>query len=119
MHFIMNRHAYDSPRWLVPAAILTFTLASLCGAAAVKDENETKGGLVDGDFKPKPAYRALDKLINKDWKTQTRVRTDAQGQTKFRGFYGMYDYTARIGGKIVKGTFRLQRDAKNQITIQQ
>ncbi len=105
--------------WFAAPKMAGITWWNLGDGTAVKGENEAKGGLIDGDFKPKPAYRALDRLINKDWKTQAQVQTDAQGRAQFRGFYGTYHYTTTIGGKKVEGTFRLLRDAKNEISIQQ
>ncbi|WP_262709642.1 endo-1,4-beta-xylanase [Arundinibacter roseus] len=49
------------------------------------------GGLLDKDFNPKPVYRRLVKLIKNDWMTKNlTVRTDKNGQVKFRGFSGDY-----------------------------
>lgn len=104
--------------WFATPKMAGITWWNLGDGTAVKGENEAKGGLLDAAFEPKPAYRALDKLINKDWKTQTQVQTDAQGQAKFRGFHGTYHYTARVGSETAQGTFNLGRDAKNQLTIQ-
>jgi hypothetical protein len=47
--------------------------------------------LLNKDFSPKPAYRAIDELINHRWKTRTRLVTDADGCIALRGFYGEYD----------------------------
>jgi len=49
------------------------------------------GGLVDEEYNPKPVYNMLDKLINQEWKTNTRLQTDNQGSIAFRGFFGEYD----------------------------
>jgi hypothetical protein len=83
----------------------------------VKGENEAKGGLLDAEFKPKPAYRALDQFINKKWKTQTAVQTDAQGRAQFRGFHGTYRYVARVSGRKVEGTLRVQSSGENRLVI--
>ena len=50
--------------------------------------------LLNKDFSPKPAYRAIDELINQRWKTRTRLVTDANGCIPLRGFYGDYDVRA-------------------------
>ena len=70
---------------------------NLGDGTAVKGENEAQGGLLDNELKPKAAYRALDQLINQQWKTQTSVQTDANGQARFRGFYGKYQVKAARG----------------------
>lgn len=63
---------------------------NLGDGTAVKGENEAQGGLMDGALEPKASYRALDKLINHDWKTNLSATTDAAGKAQFRGFYGKY-----------------------------
>jgi GH35 family endo-1,4-beta-xylanase len=49
------------------------------------------GGLVDEEYRPKPVYVMLDKLINHTWKTDMAVQTDNQGVISFRGFFGEYE----------------------------
>lgn len=49
------------------------------------------GGLVDEEYRPKPVYIMLDKLINQTWKTNISEQTDSQGSISFRGFYGEYE----------------------------
>lgn len=85
--------------WFAAPKMAGITWWNLGDGTAVKGENEAKGGLVDAEFKPKPAYRALDQLINQEWKTQTQVATDAQGQVKFRGFFGKYQVEVTSGGQ--------------------
>ena len=41
----------------------------------------------------KPAYHALDQLINHEWKTNTTVKADKGGNVEFRGFKGKYRIT--------------------------
>ena len=50
-------------------------------------------GLYDKDMKPKPAYRALDQLINREWKTRLTLKAGEDGRVKFRGFKGNYRLT--------------------------
>ena len=52
---------------------------NLGDGTAVKGENEAKGGLMDEELKPKAAYRALDELINRQWKTHATAKTDERG----------------------------------------
>ena len=46
-------------------------------------------GLLTIDMKKKPAYEALDELINKEWKTRLTVKAK-DGFVDFRGFRGKY-----------------------------
>jgi GH35 family endo-1,4-beta-xylanase len=55
-------------------------------------------GLVRQDMTPKPAYQALLKLIREDWWTpEQRLKTDAQGRVRFRGFLGTYRVETKQG----------------------
>lgn len=52
-------------------------------------ENGT-GGLLDAEANPKPAYWALDELINHEWRTRCMLPVQNK-RIKFRGFYGRYE----------------------------
>jgi hypothetical protein len=49
------------------------------------------GGLLDEEYRPKPVYFTLEKLINQTWKTYINAQTDKQGRVTFRGFFGEYE----------------------------
>lgn len=49
------------------------------------------GGLIDEEYRPKPIYRALDRLINKEWRTTLSVPLDSTGTLSYRGFFGSYE----------------------------
>ena len=57
-----------------------------CGAPG----EPSVSGLFSRDMEPKPVYFALDDLINREWKTRTRVRAGKDGSVEFRGFRGIY-----------------------------
>ena len=61
------------------------------------DENRWMAGLLNRNLNPKEAYRALDQLINHEWKTTAAGQTDAEGRFTFRGFYGHYAVTMKSG----------------------
>lgn len=84
--------------WFSAPSMAGITWWNLGDGTAVKGENEAQGGLVDAAFQPKAAYRALDQLINQQWKTHTKAQTDAGGQARFRGFFGKYRVTAQRDG---------------------
>jgi GH35 family endo-1,4-beta-xylanase len=51
------------------------------------------GGLVDEEYRPKPVYEMLDKLINETWRTNLEMESGKDGRIGFRGFYGKYKIT--------------------------
>lgn len=57
-----------------------------CGAPG----EPSVSGLFSRDMKPKPAYFALNDLINNQWKTRTVVKAGKDGEVEFRGFRGTY-----------------------------
>ena len=52
------------------------------------------GGLVTEQYRPKPIYNRLRKLIHEQWRTRLETSTDSSGSVRFRGFYG--DYLVRL-----------------------
>jgi GH35 family endo-1,4-beta-xylanase len=65
------------------------------------NENRFKGGLLNSDMTPKPAYEVLRRLIHEEWQTRTVLDYEPGGSNAFKGFYG--DYKATI--KTNAGTF--------------
>ena len=60
-----------------------------CGAL-----NESPvSGIFTRDMVAKPAYYALDNLINNEWKTNLTAKPDKNGDIQFRGFKGNYRIT--------------------------
>jgi endo-1,4-beta-xylanase len=58
------------------------------------EKNRWTGNLlVCDDYSPKPAYEALDSLINHRLTTAIHGVSDADGQYRFRGFHGQYEIT--------------------------
>jgi len=57
-----------------------------CGAPG----EPSVSGLFSRDMQPKPAYYAMNELINKEWKTNLTTKADKNGQIKFKGFKGEY-----------------------------
>ena len=47
-------------------------------------------GLLTADNRPKPAYRALERLIRDEWHTECDVTTDENGCARVCGFKGQY-----------------------------
>lgn len=63
-----------------------------CGAP----DEPSYSGLFTRDMRPKPAYYAMEQLINHEWRTKTESRVEGQGEKRtiaFRGFKGRYRLT--------------------------
>ena len=56
--------------WFSHPSVNAITWWNLVEGTAVKGEDKWNAGLVRRDFTPKPAFIALDQLINHDWKTK-------------------------------------------------
>lgn len=85
--------------WFSVPAMAGITWWNLGDGTAIKGENEAKGGIVDNELSPKPAYEVLDRLINAEWKTQQSIQSNDQGRARFRGFYGRYQLKIMLKGK--------------------
>ncbi len=68
-------------------------------------------GLYDKDMNPKPAYYALDELINHEWKTTLNLRAGEKGTVRFRGFKGKYRLSWKdSSGKQQEAEFMLSEN---------
>lgn len=80
-------------------------------------ENALRAGLLNYDLSPKPAFKALERLIKHEWRTEISMDYEHGGDNVFRGFYG--DYEAEIntdGGRHTKN-ITLSRHSRNQMVI--
>lgn len=83
--------------WFSHPAVEAIVWWNLADGHAHKQEGRFRGGLLDESLAPKPAYQALDALINGEWQTRLTAITDGAGELRFRGFYG--DYEVAVAGK--------------------
>ena len=81
---------------------------NLADKTAIGDENLYHSGLLREDLSEKPAYKAMDELINNEW--NTALCAEVSGRLNFRGFYGEYEVEAEHGGKRTVQKVRLCRD---------
>ena len=78
-----------------------------CGAPG----EPTISGLFTRDMEPKPAFHAMNKLINEEWKTRLSAKADEQGRVSFRGFKGNYRITyTDVSGASKTAEFALLKD---------
>jgi len=92
-------------KWFSHKALMGITWWNTVDGGGVKGE-PLVSGLFTAGMKKKPAYEALDQLINHEWKTKTEVKVEGQGQQRrisFRGFRGRYRLTWKdAAGKVVE-----------------
>ncbi len=72
------------------------------------------GGLIDEEYRPKPVFELLDKLINEEWRTRISVALDSTGAVSFRAFFGRYEVTlATKDGKVRIYPIHVRKDEEN------
>ena len=101
--------------WFSTPQMAGVTWWNLGDGAAFQEENKALGGLLDKDMKPKLAYQALDRLINKEWKTALTLKTDAAGEARFRGFHGKYVIRLTAGTIQREYPFQTSRNAGSNL----
>ena len=99
----LARHYYRA--WFSHPAVEAITWWNLVDQTAVPGEDKWNGGLLRRDFSVKPSYEALRRLIREEWTTREKLRADAQGRVRFRGYYGEYRVTAESGTRTVTSRF--------------
>ncbi len=108
---VQGRVARDIYRlWFSAPRMAGITWWNLGDGTAYGNEGVAGGGLADEDFNPKPSYKALDQLINHDWKTNLEAKSNSGGHVEFRGYHGTYDVEVAHGGK--SQTFPLSISSK-------
>lgn len=75
--------------WFSHPNVVGITWWNLVDGGAVAGE-PSYSGLFDADLNPKPSYKALERLINHEWKTNLTIPAPADGNVSFRGFKGTY-----------------------------
>ncbi len=73
------------------------------------------GGLVDENYKPKPVYNRLMKLIHEEWKTNLSTTTNKEGMVTFRGFYGKHMVVLKLkSGKTNYYEIHVDKNEENK-----
>jgi len=103
--------------WFAAPKMAGITWWNLGDGTAHGNEGVAGGGLTDHDFQPKPAYQALDQLINHDWKTNVETKSDAEGHVKFRGFHGRYEIEVTGDGKTKTFVMTVNADGPAEETL--
>lgn len=80
-------------------------------------EDQWRGGFLNEDLSPKPAYHVLNELINEKWKTRLNAKTDIDGKITFKGFYGSYKLTIVDGAQEIVKKIKLSKSGQKTIKI--
>ena len=73
-------------------------------------ENYYYGGLIRYDFTPKPAYKMICDLFQKEWRTNLEKTPEGADKISFTGFYGDYELEVTTAdGKTAKVPYRLAK----------
>ena len=104
---ILTRNAYRA--WFSHKALMGITWWNTVDGGGVKGE-PLVSGLFTTDMKKKPAYEALDQLINHEWMTRLTAEVEGKGGggesgvVRFRGFRGRYrlSWTDASGNPVSK-----------------
>ncbi len=77
------------------------------------------GGLIDENYRPKPAYTKIRQLIKEEWMTKITARTTEDGSIDFRGFYGDYKITLKTSeGRVRTFNIHLRKGESNKWQFQ-
>ena len=87
---ILTRNMYRL--WFSHPSVAGITWWNLVDGGAAPGEPSISG-LFDKDMNKKPAYEALDQLINHDWRTNLTFKAPKGGKISWRGFKGDYKIT--------------------------
>ncbi len=80
-------------------------------------ENYYHGGLMRFDMTPKPAFRTIRNLFEKEWHTEEMKCTDENGIVDFSGFYGEYEIILHGADKMETHTIHINKNSENQYKI--
>lgn len=104
--------------WFSTPKMAGITWWNLGDGTAYEEENKAKGGLLNEEMNPKPAYKALDQLINHEWKTNIKLHSSENGTVAFRGFHGKYLVQVKVNGTSREVPFELNSNEKiSKLTI--
>ncbi|CCH55999.1 glycoside hydrolase family protein [Fibrisoma limi BUZ 3] len=103
--------------WFSHPAVGAIIWWNVADGTAVAGEDKWNGGLVNNDFSPKPAYTALNDLINKEWKTSLTAQQKDTDLIRFRGFYGEYVVRIRQGKKVTEQRVQFLKNKSTEVKI--
>ncbi|MGI6415673.1 MAG: hypothetical protein ACOX1P_08400 [Thermoguttaceae bacterium] len=91
-----------------------FALGQLATPERNRKYEEAYAGLFNKEMNPKPAYEALDQLINHQWRTNLSAKTDEAGKAQFRGFHGKHTVRVTSAGRTQEFEIDLAAGSANR-----
>ena len=82
------------------------------------NENGARGGLFHHDLTPKKSGEVLDRLINKEWRTNLTLSSNDSGNANFRGFYGDYEIAVKCGNNEKTIKVNHSKNSNTSVTVQ-
>jgi len=82
-----------------------------------QDYQTANRGLLDVHYAPRQSYDALKNLITEKWTTRLYMKTDSNGEARFRGFAGNYTTTIRTEYGLVNSTIHVSEQTSQSYTI--
>lgn len=81
-----------------------------------RGENIYYGGFMRFDMTEKPVYKALNNLINKEWRTNLTLKP-TNGIVEFPAFHGEYDIIIHSDNKQSKASIHISKDGDNTFDL--
>ncbi|HML48761.1 MAG TPA: endo-1,4-beta-xylanase [Clostridia bacterium] len=103
--------------WFSHGAMEAVVYWNTVDGGAFGNENHYRAGLIRQDLMPKPSFRVLQALFDREWRTQTQTRTDDGGRARFKGFYGDYTLEVTVHGQTKAFSAQLRRDGLRSLTL--
>lgn len=85
--------------------------AAFCPPNTVEGENYYGGGLLSYELEKKPSYKTIERLINKEWRTEITENNKGKSMD-FCGFYGEYEITVESNNGKKTKRIKLDKSVK-------
>jgi GH35 family endo-1,4-beta-xylanase len=82
------------------------------------DENVHRAGLLNFDLSPKPAYKALSRLIKEEWNSVGTFKYEFGGINKFQAFYGEYELNIKTNSGSFSHKVHIGKNTDNNFKIE-
>jgi len=104
--------------WFSHPNVEAITWWNVADGGAAKRQNRWRGGFLDENLDPKPAYHVLNELINEEWTTDLEKSLQEQSSFRFKGFHGTYEVVLSRQDEILhKQTIHLDAGGQNHFII--
>lgn len=103
--------------WFSHEAMEAVIYWNMVDGGAFGKENALLGGLIREDMTPKPAFRVIQELFQKNWHTALETGTDDGGVAAVKGFYGDYDVTVVYQGREKHFSLPWRKDGLRNVTL--